>query len=931
MDSEEIQQIQAINFISEQNNAKVISCSSELKNAQAANIISANRKSIWMTEEGMPQSVIIDISKLADRPKFFKCVAFDCWHDYKTNPSIIEFLVSTDNVKEYITWSTIYLELKEGLQVFQIDPLGRRYDFIKIIVKETYGGAKTYLNQVLLFEENPFGNKQPASQQQIQSNNSQALLMRNKSNAQDLSMNIESEIDEKFFNQARLNIPRPFPNQMSSSSSNNLNIQSNIGTTLNTQGNTLNTQPNSMITQTNQTLPDQNLTSNILNQPHPANLPSISYPSYNNSDRRLKHNNVNSIKKRSLVSSPSEELLHYQGNVHQSGNNTQQSLAMNGQFFHTPSHSNYNLNSNHNLQSNQMAQQPLDSIQKQLYNIQQQSMPGSSAIQSVRGMNSFQQNQPQIMNTDLDQIQQNLNLKLQNMNKEIMQLQNEQPSEVIMDNSSLTPVNQDNYAELQKQLFGQPNVNQQNQLQREPNLMQVNSNSNNNLFEKVNNSGYKQINLNQQDGGQLVSNKTSQISQINNNAHNHNNSQHSNINANILFEDSNQIPSHLLTQSEKEVLALKKMVQSLKEENSAKDHQIKKLEQIVQNLQYTCQNLVEKVESLENKFENFKQQFKTSSSYRRTTQTEERDDEKYNQYVLETNQKQNFPLNSPQTFGKNYSHHSNNYANNNNSAQKYGDHHNQTEQDILYEQYDSQNDKINKLIEQKLEQFQKVIVNTMKKNILPQENEQQEYQSNAIPVRGQQNSQLRPKQQTYSQQENFDKQRTNKSRQNSSNSRQQKTQDYYQPPSFNQNSRSDSQSYQRQSFNQNSQPSYTNKNMGNRSNSNHSQQNIQKSYRSISKQNQQDYHDINQVPLQQVQSNKQFNTEPNRNRTDNSSNPRVVKLLEKLQEKLTIRQKKVEQLNSGKKSKKDYYDRDFDDISDIQDGISSGHHSRLFE
>ncbi|KAL4473196.1 hypothetical protein ABPG72_015577 [Tetrahymena utriculariae] len=928
MDSEEIQQIQAINFISEQNNAKVISCSSELKNAQAANIISTNRKNIWMTEEGMPQSVIIDISKLADRPKFFKCVAFDCWHDYKTNPSIIEFLVSTDNVKEYITWSTIYLELKEGLQVFQIDPLGRRYDFIKIIVKETYGGAKTYLNQVLLFEENPFGNKQPATQQQNQSN-SQALLLRNKSNAQDLSMNIESEIDEKFFNQARLNIPRPFPNQMSSSS-NNLNIQNNIGTSLNTQGNTLNTQPNSMITQTNQTLPDQHLASNILNQPHPANLPSISYPSYNNSDRRLKHNNVNSIKKRSLVSSPSEELLHYQGNVHQSGNNTQQSLAIIGQFFHTPSHSNYHLNSNHNFQSNQIGQQPLDSIQKQLYNLQQQSIPGSSAIQSVRGMNSFQQNQPQIINSDLDQIQQNLNLKLQNMNKEIMQLQNEQPSEVIMDNSSLTPVNQDNYAELQKQLFGQPNINQQNTFQREPNQMQANSNSNNNLFEKVNNSGYKQLNLNQQEGGALVSNKTSQISQINNNNPNHNSSQHSNLNANILFEDSNQLPSHLLTQSEKEVLALKKIVQSLKEENSTKGHQIKKLEQIVQNLQYTCQNLMEKIDSLENKFENFKQQFKTSSSYRRTTQTEERDDDKYNQFVLETNQKQHFPLNSPQTFGKNYSHPSNNHANNNNSAQKYGDHNNQTEQDILYDQCDSQNDKINKLIEQKLEQFQKVIVNTMKKNILPQENEQQEYQSNAIPVRGSQSSQLRPKQQSFSQQDNFDKQRTNKSRQNSSNSRQQKTQDYYQPPSFNQNNRNDSQSYQRQSYNQSNQPGYTNKNMGNRSNSNHSQQNIQKSKRSISKQNQ-DYLDMNQYPLQQVQSNKQFNTEPNRNRTDNSSNPRVVKLLEKLQEKLTIRQKKVEQLNSGKKSKKDYYDRDFDEISDIQDGISSGQHSRLFE
>ena len=63
-----------------------------------------------MSAEGMPQYFIIDISQLRVRPTFFKFIGFDCWHDYKSNPAVIELLVSTDGTKEYITWSTIYLE-----------------------------------------------------------------------------------------------------------------------------------------------------------------------------------------------------------------------------------------------------------------------------------------------------------------------------------------------------------------------------------------------------------------------------------------------------------------------------------------------------------------------------------------------------------------------------------------------------------------------------------------------------------------------------------------------------------------------------------------------------------------------------------------------------------------------------------------------------
>lgn len=115
-----------------------------------------------MSDEGMPQYICLDISKMTQRPKHFRSIAFDCWHDYKTNPATIQLLVSSDPIKNYITWSTFYLELvskypstpstlwqsfiylnpfdlkidlkrkKEGVQTFSIDLLGARYGYIKV-------------------------------------------------------------------------------------------------------------------------------------------------------------------------------------------------------------------------------------------------------------------------------------------------------------------------------------------------------------------------------------------------------------------------------------------------------------------------------------------------------------------------------------------------------------------------------------------------------------------------------------------------------------------------------------------------------------------------------------------------------------------------------------------------------------------------------
>ncbi|CAD8131752.1 unnamed protein product [Paramecium pentaurelia] len=162
------------NYCTTENGVRVCNVSSTLPNCAAENILIQERKALWMSLAGLPQYITLDLSQVQERPKFIKCFGFDCWHDYQSNPSVIELMVSL-NGENFITWTTLYPELKQGIQLFQIDPLGTRYQFIKIIIKETFGASKTYLNQVYLLEEYAMISTESVteSQQQTENNNSQ--------------------------------------------------------------------------------------------------------------------------------------------------------------------------------------------------------------------------------------------------------------------------------------------------------------------------------------------------------------------------------------------------------------------------------------------------------------------------------------------------------------------------------------------------------------------------------------------------------------------------------------------------------------------------------------------------------------------------------------------------------------------------------------
>lgn len=108
---------QYFNFLSLENGAKVVECSSASKGSSGEHVLQNIRKvylllneSLWLSEAGFPQYITFDLSALIKRPKIFKCVGLDCWHDYQSNPKRVELQVSP-NGQNFITWSTIHLEM----------------------------------------------------------------------------------------------------------------------------------------------------------------------------------------------------------------------------------------------------------------------------------------------------------------------------------------------------------------------------------------------------------------------------------------------------------------------------------------------------------------------------------------------------------------------------------------------------------------------------------------------------------------------------------------------------------------------------------------------------------------------------------------------------------------------------------------------------
>ena len=145
--------------------SSIISSSSNLDDYIITNILTDNPKSVWLSNENLPQYIIINLNKNFFKifPKKISAIGIKCWHGLETNPKLIEILISNNNDNNknnnnnFNSLGNFELIQKPGIQVCQFD---EEINFneeeneikIKIIIKETFGQNRTYLNNIYIYE-----------------------------------------------------------------------------------------------------------------------------------------------------------------------------------------------------------------------------------------------------------------------------------------------------------------------------------------------------------------------------------------------------------------------------------------------------------------------------------------------------------------------------------------------------------------------------------------------------------------------------------------------------------------------------------------------------------------------------------------------------------------------------------------------------------
>ena len=231
---------------SHQNLRSLIQSSSEMNGCPITNILDKEIKSIWLSDESLPQEIILNINKsdFIYFPKKLSAIGIYCWHAYSTNPKLIEVLISTDDNNDnnnnkinnnninFMSLGDFDLALKPGMQLLHLDEdlLDNKLNdkdidkiWIKLIIKETFGGKRTYINNLSLYEEidvNALNLKSIQEENEEEENSSMVYLR-------------ESRIKNNF----KKNKKNIFGNNFNNINNNNINKNSNNN--INNNGNIL--------------------------------------------------------------------------------------------------------------------------------------------------------------------------------------------------------------------------------------------------------------------------------------------------------------------------------------------------------------------------------------------------------------------------------------------------------------------------------------------------------------------------------------------------------------------------------------------------------------------------------------------------------------------------------------------------------------------
>jgi len=155
------------NLILEEKNSinNFIQSSSEVSDCSITNILEENSSLIWISNEELPQEITLNLSRsyLREYPKKISSIGIYCWHAYPTNPKLVEVLISKNDDKNFISFGNFDLCLKPGRQLLQLDEGDNNFlitendnYIIKLIIKETYGDKRTYINNIYLYENIDF-------------------------------------------------------------------------------------------------------------------------------------------------------------------------------------------------------------------------------------------------------------------------------------------------------------------------------------------------------------------------------------------------------------------------------------------------------------------------------------------------------------------------------------------------------------------------------------------------------------------------------------------------------------------------------------------------------------------------------------------------------------------------------------------------------
>ena len=136
-------------------NGVTVSSSSNIDDFPITNLTSPDKQLIWLSEESLPQYITFDISSMKSRPLVVHGFGIYCGSSTETNPKIVEILIAKHHCP-FISLGSYELSLCSGTQVLTTDEI-LFFDIaaIKIVIKETYGGYRTYINKVYIYEHLP--------------------------------------------------------------------------------------------------------------------------------------------------------------------------------------------------------------------------------------------------------------------------------------------------------------------------------------------------------------------------------------------------------------------------------------------------------------------------------------------------------------------------------------------------------------------------------------------------------------------------------------------------------------------------------------------------------------------------------------------------------------------------------------------------------